>query len=131
MARTLAERGLQLAQSNGTPKWVRRFEHLLRVATGTPISGAPYEPLPCSFCLRAAGLRLTAGKQALICDDCVEACVNGRGSGTVKEGGIAAEVVCGFCGLSVLAVAKFGANGFFICSGCARWYWEEAIKPEG
>jgi hypothetical protein len=129
-ARTLAERGLKLAESRGDREWLRRFEHLLRVATGTPIEPPDNPPSRCSFCLRTGAVSLTAGKLALICDDCVEACVSGRWNGAVIDGGIAGDVVCAFCGLTRLAVTNFGAGGFFICRDCATWYWEEAIAPE-
>jgi hypothetical protein len=129
-ARLLAEQGLSVAKSGAKAKWIRRFEHLLRVATQTPIKGPPARPSACSFCHRDSGVSLSAGKFALICDNCVESCARGRWEGTVVEAGIGGDIRCGICGLTNVATPKFGANGFFVCATCAAWYWEEVIGSE-
>jgi hypothetical protein len=73
-ARRLAEQGLALATETGDTRWIRRFEHLLKLAKGVPIEGAPYEPPSCSSCLEKGPRNVVAGPKAFICDECVKRC---------------------------------------------------------
>lgn len=66
----LAEEGLRLARESNSARWTRRFEHLLRIATGASIESPPHELPSCSFCTSKAK-RAVAGPQAYICDACI------------------------------------------------------------
>lgn len=119
-AQRLAEQGLDLATRAGDAKWVRRFQHLLRVASDQSIPDCPQpydNRLRCNFCLSAAG-SITIIGQAIICDDCVRRCVEDRleGSGIERLTG---HVECSFC-RHPSHVQVFGARGHVICQRCIQ-----------
>ena len=114
VARHLAERGLAMACATGNAKWVRRFQHLLSVAAGTPIADPPPSPSPCSFCLREAR-DVVAGPHAHICADCVRAYATaelGASSGQTT----ADELACSFCGAAHESL--FAGRSYYICRQC-------------
>lgn len=124
-AKALAEQGLELAKAAGDSKWQRRFEHLLRVACGTPIEGPPYEPAACSFCLKRGG-NVTAGLSAFICDECVERCSEQQLAGSPIERVVAGDVSCSFCSHSRPNENLFAAQGYYICDECVQLSMETA-----
>jgi hypothetical protein len=103
-ARRLAEQGLALATETGDTRWIRRFEHLLKLAKGVPIEGAPYEPPSCSFCLEKGPRNVVAGPKAFICDECVKRCFTQHLDGSALS---SAEPV-------------FAAQVYCICSKCVQ-----------
>jgi ClpX C4-type zinc finger len=117
-ARTLAEEGLALATATGNATWIRRFQHLLRAATGTPIKGLPPERPLCSFCLRKAH-HVTAGPKAFICDECVRRCSSQDFSGSSIKRLIGDDMICSFCARRS-AEPLFVAPGYSICSRCVE-----------
>ena len=119
MARPLAEQGLELATKSGNPKWMRRFQHLLRASTGTPIEGPKYEPPLCSFCL-TRGRSVTAGPEAFICDACIRYCSGNRLDDSPLERIFVADVACSFCQQQPSVQPLFGAQGYYICTRCVE-----------
>lgn len=120
-AKRLAEQGLELATRTGDAKWMRRFQHLLRVASDQSIPNfpQPHETRPhCNFCLMAAGRITITVTGAVICDDCVKRCVENRLQGSAIER-LAGDVECSFCHSS--PSARFGARGYAICERCIQW----------
>ena len=115
-ARVLAEEGLRLAHQAHNARWTRRFEHLLRVATGASIEGPPREPPSCSFCMRTAK-HVVAGPKTYICDACVERCSSEHLAGSVIRRVVADDVICSFCGVPA-SEPLFGGGGYFICKAC-------------
>jgi len=116
-AKRLAEEGLQIARASGSEKWIRRFENLLRMATGTPQPTLPYEPPTCAFCSRARRTHVVAGPQVFICDDCIRLCSTGRLSGSEITRIRADDLSCSFCG-RLSAEPFFGAGDYRICASC-------------
>jgi ferredoxin len=125
-ARDLATRGLHLALATADDRWIRRFRHLLRVATGEPIQAPPQQPTPCSFCLTGGPLNLTAGLSALICDDCVEVCATGGLEGSSIERIGVNDLRCSLCGECRPNGPLFEAHGHRICQPCVEYFAEEA-----
>jgi hypothetical protein len=117
-ARRLAERGLQLATATRSPTWIRRFEHLLRAATGRVIEGSPAVPPSCTFCKGVTLRTLVAGTQAFICDVCVERCSSSRIEGSDLERLVAEGIWCSFCSKRGSPYPVFAANGYYICAEC-------------
>jgi hypothetical protein len=120
VAKLLAERGLKLATGTGNAKWIRRFEHLLRLSTGAAIKGAAYVPPTCSFCLESGPRNVVAGPKAYICDNCVALCSAQQLSGSPIELLVADDVACSFCGRLRSTRPLFRANGFCICGECVQ-----------
>ncbi len=115
-ARQLAEQGLRVATGAGNKKWVRRFEHLLRVAKGASIESLPYQPPWCPFCARRVQ-DVFAGQAAFICDECVRRCSSQRLGGSPITWGHASDVACSFCGRAGQE-SLFQASGSYICQSC-------------
>ena len=113
-AKRLAEAGLRI--SSDSPTWTRRFQHLLRIATGASIEGPPYEPPTCSFCLEQA-THVVAGVRTYICDGCVDRCSSAQLDGSVLRRVAADDIVCSFCGQKS-AEPLFGGGEYFICTSC-------------
>jgi len=115
-ARMLAEEGLRLANESQSARWTRRFEHLLRLATGASIEGPPPEPPSCSFCMGTAK-HVVAGPKTYICDACVERCSSERLAGSLIRRVVADDVICSFCGIPS-PEPLFGGRDYFICKAC-------------
>ena len=123
LAQRLAEQGLELATRAGDPTWVRRFQHLLRVASGQSIPNfpQPYDNRPrCNFCLTAEGSITISGGGKVICDDCVRRCIENRFEGSGIERISTTGVTCSFCG-HPSTQPSFGARGYHICQRCIGW----------
>jgi hypothetical protein len=129
-AQQLAEQGLHKAVSTGDTKWIRRFEHLVRLAKGEPIQGAPVEPSSCSFCLATGPRNLVAGPRAFICETCVKRCLarDLEGSGITLVS--ADDLACSFCGSLKGAEPVYAARGFCICGRCLQVCAELASSRE-
>lgn len=112
----LAELGLRLAQDKPSPKWVHRFEHLLRLANGTSLPSLPYEPPKCSFCLQVAK-NVVAGPKAYICDRCVRRCAAQELEGSPIRRISADDLRCSFCAARS-ATPLFVGDGYSICQEC-------------
>jgi hypothetical protein len=128
-AALLAERGLALAEASGNKTWIRRFQHLLRVARGGSIEGARHQPSMCSLCLGAGPRNLTAGALALICDECLQRCLTQQLEGSPLKRLSASDLSCSFCKLG-LSEELYGANGYYICMACVERYAEFAAENE-
>jgi hypothetical protein len=115
VARHLAERGLAVATAGGNAKWIRRFEHLLRVAAGTPIADPPHQPPTCSFCAREAR-NVVAGPKAYICAECVRAYARSESTPAARQVR-ADDLSCSFCGARV-AEPLFAGQSYYICREC-------------
>jgi len=125
LARILAEQGLELAIETSDPKWIRRFQHLHRVAKGAAIATAPREtPSQCSFCLKPGG-NLIAGQETFICELCIRKYL-GQLSGPISVG-TSGDVRCSFCRASSYP-PLFEGHGYFICAACIREYAEAAVE---
>ncbi len=121
LAQRLAEEGIELATRSGDPKWARRFQHLLRVATDQSIEyRGPTTELVCCFCLSPANrVSVSVRGGTIICDNCVKRCSEHQleGSGIRRvRGGVAS---CSFCGLSD-GELLFGARDHHICEPCIQ-----------
>jgi ClpX C4-type zinc finger len=114
-ARRLAEQGLALANASGSPKWIRRFQHLLRTATDASIADAPYRPPVCSFCSRESR-NVVAGPKTYICDECVKACSSDEPTGLLRSV-MADDLSCSFCG-SRPSEPLFTGREYCICRTC-------------
>lgn len=119
-ARRLAEQGLALATEAGDTRWIRRFEHLLRLAKGEPIEGARYEPPSCSFCLKKDPGNVVAGPKAFICDECVHRCFTQHLDGSAIALRSADDIACSFCGRVASAEPVFAAQKYCICRRCVQ-----------
>ena len=113
-AEALASKGLRL--SADSPTWRRRFEHLLRVATGASIEAQPYVPPTCSFCSQPAP-KVVAGPKTFICDTCVDRCASGHLDGSFIQRVMADDILCSFCSRRS-SEPVFAAGGYAICSTC-------------
>jgi hypothetical protein len=113
-AAALATRRLRLSAES--PTWRRRFEHLLRVATGASIEAQPYVPPTCSFCLQPA-VNVVAGPKTFICDACVDRCASDHLAGSVIRRVMADDVLCSFCSRPS-SEPVFAGDGYAICSAC-------------
>jgi hypothetical protein len=130
-AALLAERGLALAEASGNKTWIRRFQHLLRVARGGSIEGAPHQTQTsgCSLCLGAGPRNLTAGALAFICDECLQRCLAQQLEGSPLKRLSASDLSCSFCRLG-RSEELYGANGYYICMTCVERYAEFAAENE-
>jgi hypothetical protein len=115
-ARRLAEEGLRLSATSRNARWQRRFEHLLRVATGASIKSLPDQAPTCSFCTEKAR-KVVAGPKTFICDRCVRRCASERLDGSLIRRVIADDVLCSFCGVRS-SEPLFGGDRYFICDAC-------------
>ena len=112
----LAELGLRLAKEAPSPKWVRRFEHLLRLARGASLPALPHEPPTCSFCLEVAR-NVVAGPKTYICDRCVQRCAAQELDGSLIRRITADDLRCSFCA-GHSAMPLFGGKDYFVCQEC-------------
>jgi hypothetical protein len=115
-AKRLAQDGLRLALELGNEKWTRRFQHLLRVATGGAIEAPPYEPPTCSFCSKRA-VKVVAGPKTFICDACVDRCVSEHLAASPIRRVEAHDIACSFCGRRS-EEPLFAGQEYFICTSC-------------
>jgi hypothetical protein len=125
-AKAHAEAGLRLATEKGSVKWMLRFKLLLtrcdpnhapEVPSSTP------EPMNCSFCglARSADRELVAGPRVLICERCVNACLEvtalSQGIQRLKDPGAA----CSFCARQAGPTGAMYARGADrICGDCVE-----------
>lgn len=114
VAEALATKGLRLSVES--PTWRRRFEHLLRIATGASIDAQPYVAPACSFCLQKAS-KVVAGPKTFICDGCVDQCASGQLESSAIRRVMADDIICSFCGRRS-SDPVFAAHGYAICSAC-------------
>lgn len=112
----LAELGLRLAKEAPHPEWVRRFEHLLRLATGTSLPPLPHEPPTCSFCLET-GRNVVAGPQTYFCDRCVRRCATLELEGSLIRRIMADDLRCSFCG-GGSPEPLFAGHDYSVCHEC-------------
>jgi hypothetical protein len=120
LARRLAEEGLERVTATGSSTWIRRFRHLLRVASGTSIEGPPAQPTSCSFC-HATGSRIfVAGTRAFICDQCIRLCSRREVAASPIDQVVAYDGWCSFCSRKASEEPVFAANGFYICRQCVE-----------
>ena len=118
LARRLAEQGLERVTAAGSSTWIRRFQHLLRVASGASIEGPPAQPTSCSFCHGTGPRTFVAGTRAYICDQCVRLCSRREVVAFPIEQVVAYDGWCSFCNRKACEEPVFAANGFYICGRC-------------
>jgi hypothetical protein len=122
-ARAIAERGLQLATATRSPKWVRRFQHLLDLCTPQPQEASQETPIVCSFCLGESlgAWQVVAGPRVFICRGCVAGCVDTPGGSAALQRLILKGVRCAFCNrVTDDDPAVYAARGHYICVQCVR-----------
>ena len=114
-AERLAQEGAALASATGDPKWIRRFQHLLRLATGGAIPDPPSRPPVCSFCSRESR-NVVAGPKTYICDECVKD-LSSEDPTVSARSVMADDVSCSFCGVHTNE-PLFAGREFYICRAC-------------
>src|SRR5262245_58998813 len=131
-AARLAREGLELvAGGAGSPKWVQRFEHLLRLATDPPAERSPPAESPsCSFCSETTH-RVVAGTNVFICHRCIRRCSSQDIEGSPIGRVTADDARCSFC-WGTSREPLFGRQGSFICANCVAVCAEimEGGRPE-
>ena len=116
-ARKLAEQGLALANASGNPTWIRRFQHLLRVAVGASVPDLPYKVPSCSFCSRQSR-NVVAGPKTYICDECVKAYSSAEVGGSSRRVRTD-DLSCSFCG-GHSSEPLFAGQEYYICRQCVE-----------
>lgn len=122
-ARAAAQRGLQLATATRSPKWVRRFQHLLNMCTPEPVVAAPEEPIRCPFCLGESlgAWQVVAGPRVFICRGCVASCVDTKGASAPLQRLHLKGVRCAFCiGLPTTTLSSMLQEGTISASSASK-----------